>query len=77
MLNDQPKAFVDAVKGYTTLQERVKVAETPEAVAAIAKEAGFIITADELRKLYEERELSDEKLESAAGAGFWYRWVYA
>lgn len=77
MSDDQLKAFVDAVKGDATLQGLVKTAETPEAVVEIANEAGFIIATDELRTLHEERELSNEELESAAGAGYLPRWLEA
>ena len=47
------------------LQEKLKAAADVDAVAAIAKEAGFSISADDLKKA--QSEFSDEELEDAAG----------
>ena len=47
------------------LQEKLKVASDAGAVVAIAKEAGFNITADDLTKA--QSKLSDKELESVAG----------
>ena len=63
MSEEQLKAFLEKVKGDTTLQEKLK-AEGADPVA-IAKEAGFIISADDLTKA--QSELSDEELEDVAG----------
>ena len=54
---EQLKAFLEKVKGDTSLQEKLKGAADSDAFAAIAKEAGFRISADELP------ELSAEELE--------------
>ena len=63
MSEEQLKAFLEKVKADTSLQEKLK-AEGADPVA-IAKEAGFIISADDLTKA--QSELSDEELEVVAG----------
>ena len=65
MSQEQLKAFLEKVKGDTTLQEKLKAASDADAVVAIAKEAGFSISADDLTKV--QSELSDEELEGVAG----------
>ena len=65
MSEEQLKAFLEKVKGDTTLQEKLKAAASPEAVIEIAKEAGFLITAEDMQSA--TIELSDEELEGAAG----------
>ncbi len=65
MSEEQLKAFLEKVKSDTSLQEKLKAAADANAVAAIAKEAGFSISADDINKA--QSELSDAELESAAG----------
>jgi predicted ribosomally synthesized peptide with nif11-like leader len=65
MSQEQLKAFLEKVKGDTTLQEKLKAAADNDAVTAIAKEAGFSISADDLKNA--QSELSDEELEGVAG----------
>ena len=67
MSEEQLKAFLEKVKGDTSLQEKLKAAADVDAVASIAIEAGFSISADDLKKA--QSELSDEELEGAAGGG--------
>ena len=70
MSEEQLKAFLEKVKGDTSLQERLKAAASPEAAIEIAKEAGFSITSEDIQSTAElsiTRELSDEELEGAAG----------
>ena len=67
MSEEQLKAFLEKVKADTSLQEKLKAAADAEAVAAIAKEAGFSISADYLTKA--QSELSDDELEGVAGGG--------
>ncbi|KZR88896.1 Nitrogen fixation protein of unknown function [Synechococcus sp. MIT S9509] len=66
MSEEQLKAFLEKVKGDTSLQEKLKAAADSNAVLAIAKEAGFKISAEDL-KTAQVTELSDEELEGAAG----------
>ena len=65
MSEEQLKAFLEKVKADTILQEKLKAAADNDAVTAIAKEAGFSISADDLKKA--QSELSDEELEGVAG----------
>ena len=67
MSEEQLKAFLEKVKGDTSLQEKLKAAADANVVAAIAKEAGFMISADDLAKALSE--LSEEELEGMAGLG--------
>ena len=71
MSEEQLKAFLEKVKGVTSLQEKLKAAADADAVTAIAKEAGFSISADDLTKAQSELSLSDEELEGVAGAERW------
>ena len=68
MSEEQLKAFLEKVKGDTTLQEKLKAAASPEAVIEIAKDAGFAITAEDIQSMQSTTiELSDDELEGAAG----------
>ena len=64
MSEEQLKAFLEKVKADTCLQEKLKAAADADAVAAIAKEAGFSISADVLKSA--QSEISEEELESVA-----------
>ena len=68
MSEEQLKAFLEAVKADEGLQEKLKAAGDADAVIAIAKAAGFAISADELKKAQSFKvELSEEELEGVAG----------
>jgi len=69
MSEEQLKAFLEKVKGDTTLQEKLKAASDADAVVAIAKEAGFSISADDLKKA--QSEISEEDLEGVVGGAGW------
>ena len=62
---EQLKAFLENVQSDTGLQEKLKAVASPEAALAIAKDAGFSVSADDLKKA--QSEVSDEELEVAAG----------
>ncbi|WP_186540313.1 Nif11-like leader peptide family natural product precursor [Synechococcus sp. BIOS-E4-1] len=64
MSEEQFKAFMEKVKSDTILQEKLKVAANPDAVLAIAREAGFEVSDDDLTK-----ELTEAELEGVAGGG--------
>ena len=66
MSEEQLKAFLAKVKSDTTLQEKLKAADV-DAALAIAKEAGFSISADDLKNA--QPEISDTELESVTGGG--------
>ena len=65
MSEEQLKAFQEAVKADEGLQEQLKAAADADAVVAIAKAAGFVISAEELKKA--QAEVSEEELEGVAG----------
>ena len=74
MSEEQLKAFLGKVKADTSLQEKLKAASDADAVVAIAKEAGFSISADDLKKA--QSEISEEELEGVAAGKSWTRcWV--
>ena len=60
---EQLKAFLEKAKGDTSLQEKLK-AEGADPVA-IAKDAGFRISVDDLKTA--QSEVSEEELESVDG----------
>ena len=66
MSEEQLKAFLEAVKADASLQEKLKAAGDADAVIAIAKAAGFAISADDLKKA--QSKISEEELEGVAGA---------
>ena len=74
MSEEQLKAFIEKVKVDTSLQEKLKAATDADAVVAIAKESGFVVSADEIKTTQsapqELQELSDEELEGVAGGTF-------
>ena len=68
MSEEQLKAFLEKVRGDTTLQEKLKAAADADAVTAIVKEAGFSLTAGDLKKGLSK--VSEAELETAAGGIF-------
>ena len=67
MSEEQFKEFMNAVNANNVLQEQLKTAADADAVVAIAKEAGFVISTEDLKQA--KAEVSDDELESV-GAGF-------
>ena len=65
MSEEQLKAFITKAKDDQSIQEKLKAASDADAVAAIAKEAGFNVSADLIAKA--QSEISDEELENVAG----------
>ena len=82
MSEEQLKAFLEKVQVDTSLQEKLKAAADTDAVTAIAKEAGFSISADDLKNAQSEIYLknaqseifglTEEELEGAAGGACRY-----
>ena len=71
MSEEQLNAFLEKVKGDTSLQEKLKAATSPKAAIEIAEEAGFAITAEDIQSMQSATvELSDKELEGAAGGGY-------
>ncbi|QNI53010.1 nif11-like leader peptide domain protein [Synechococcus sp. BIOS-E4-1] len=75
MSEEQLEAFLEKVKADTNLQEKLKAAADSDAVLAIAKEAGFSISADDLKNA--QSELSDDELEGAGGAVCFFTCAYS
>ena len=75
MSEEQLKAFLEKVQVDTSLQEKLKAAADSDAVLAIAKEAGFSISADDLKNAQSEIEMSDEELEGVAGGMPTWPWT--
>ena len=69
MSKEQLKAFLEKVKADTSLNEKLKAASDADGVVAIAKEAGFKISAEDLKNA--QSELSEEELEGVAGGETW------
>ena len=65
MSAEQLRAFLEEVKGNTSLQEKLKSAADSDAVLAIAKEAGFSVSADDL--INAQSKIQDAELEAASG----------
>ena len=65
MSEEQLKAFLKKIKADTSLQEKLKAAADSDAVLAIAKDAGFSISTDDLKMA--QSEISDKELEGVAG----------
>lgn len=66
MSEEQLKAFLESVKADAALQEKLKAAQDAEAVVALAKAAGFVISADEVTRA--QADISEEEeLERVAG----------
>ena len=62
MSEEQLKAFIEKVKADTSLQEKLKAAAADNAfdanaVAAIAKEAGFSISAEGINKMIKKDKI--------------------
>ena len=64
MSEEQLKGFLEAVNADAGLQEQLKAAADTDAAVAIAKAAGFVISAEELQRA--QAEISDEELEDVA-----------
>ena len=65
ILAEPLKAFLEFVKSDTELQVKLKAAGDIDAVMAIAKDAGFVISAKDLRMV--QSEAPDEELNGATG----------
>ncbi len=64
MTEDQLSSFIAAAKADPALMERLDGTEDIASVVAIAKDAGFTISADALKSKAGVGDLSDEELEA-------------
>ena len=69
MSQGQLTAFIEKVKDNTSLKDKLKSAAVADSALAIAKEAGFAITAEDIQSMQSAMDLSDNELEDVAGAG--------
>ena len=74
MSEEQLKSFLEKVKTDTSLQEKLKGAADADAALAIAKEAGFAITTQDIQSMQSSTDLSDDDLEGVAGGSS--PWVF-
>ena len=65
MPEEQLKAFWEAIQADTALEQKLQGVTDPDAIAAIANEAGFSISAEEIKKA--QSEISEDQLEGVAG----------
>ena len=71
MSEQQLKAFLEKLEGDAAMQEKLKSTDDINAVVEIAKAAGFMISAEELKKT--QAEVSERELEGVAGgAATWW-----
>ena len=72
MSDDQFNAFLEAVEADAALQEKVhtEASRYADAVVAIAKEAGFGITAEDVKRA--QLEVSEDDLEGVTGGTGWW-----
>ena len=73
MSEEQLRAFMEAVKADAGLQEQLKAAGDADAVVAIAKAAGFLISSEELKRA--QAEVSEEELETVSGGTGANSWI--
>ena len=74
MSEEQLKSFLEKVKTDTELKEKLKGAADADAALAIAKEAGFAITTEDIQSMQFATDLSDNELEDVAG-GAWTHYI--
>ena len=68
MSKEQLKAFLEKVKGDTSLQEKLNAAADSDAVLEMAKEAGFSLSINDSKKAQEDQtKLLEKELESMTG----------
>ena len=66
-MTDNMKKFLEEVSKDKKLIEKLQKAETSEAVIALAKEIGFVLTSEDLKSKETISEISDDELEAVAG----------
>jgi predicted ribosomally synthesized peptide with nif11-like leader len=72
----QLNAFLKAVEGDATLEQRLNSAADFDAVVALSREAGFVLSNAEVQTLQEMSEgLGDEELALAVGGG-WFSKIF-
>ncbi len=67
MSEEQLKFFLEKAKTDASIEEKLKTAANVDAVIAIAKEAGFAITAEDIQSIQSTAELSEDEIEAISG----------
>ena len=70
MSEDRLNAFIAKVQVDDSLQKRLQAVNDINRVLAIAKEAGFILSIDEVKA--HQHQLSDEELQGIAGGNCYF-----
>lgn len=60
---------MNAVKADTRLQEKLKEIDDADAIVAIAKAAGFVVSVEELAEA--QAEVSESELEAVGAGAIW------
>lgn len=68
-MSDQLAAFLKAVQSNPDLLAKLKAAKNPSEISAIANDAGFTISSDDLSRA--DSVVSEYELESMAGGVCW------
>ncbi len=66
-MTEKMKKFLEAAQKDAALAEKLSRAETPEAVAALAKELGIVLSEADLKPETAVGELPDDALDDVAG----------
>ena len=66
-MTENLKKFLEAASVNEEYAEKIKHADSEEAVIALAKEMGFTLTAEDLKKEEAIREISDDELAAVTG----------
>ena len=67
MSEESFKAFWEAVQADNSLQEKLRATTGADSIVSIAQEAGFEITADEVKAAQAATPLLDEQLDQVFG----------
>lgn len=70
MSEEQLKSFIEKANTDASLMEKLKAAGDVDAMITVAKDAGFTISADDVKnsiKSFNGADLSEEELEAVAG----------
>ncbi|KZR64754.1 MULTISPECIES: Nif11-like leader peptide family natural product precursor [Prochlorococcus] len=67
MSEESFKAFWEAVQADNSLQEKLRATTDADSIVSIAQEAGFEITADEVKAAQAATPLLDEQLDQVFG----------
>lgn len=67
MSKESVQEFFKAVENNKALSDKLKSADSPEAVVKLAEESGYSFTIEELKAIYAEEGLTQEQLDAVSG----------